>query len=457
MTQPNTVFQTRHTTGADIAAGAGVCPVCSRETRDGSVPLKGLDSGLRLLILANAPDSADINAVCSRCVRLFEKAERHIVSEAAMQKDGSHVLSTPLRLDANDRFTGRGVTIAFLDSGFYPHVDLTTPKNRIVGYRSLIDADGELDSLFQPDVASWHGMMTSVVAAGNGALSNGFYRGIAPDSDVVLVKLARTGRITDQNILDGLEWVLENRRRYGIRVVNISAGGDDEQHYLTDPLSQAVELCTAAGITVVCAVGNSGHLPNHPVVPPASAPSSIAVGGLDDKNSMNRAKRGMYRSSYGPTIDGLQKPEIIAPSIWVPAPILPNTPTAQQATLLDLLDKSADDELHELIGAHPGIDGELDAALDRPVHIIRQLIALKIRKENVITAHYKYVDGTSFSAPIVSSVVAQMIEANPDLSPQEIKHILVVTAERLPHYEVDRQGWGVMSPRRAVELAIARK
>jgi serine protease AprX len=349
------------------------------------------------------------------------------------------------------------VTIAFLDSGFYPHVDLTTPKNRIVGYRSLIAADGELDSLFQPDVASWHGMMTSVVAAGNGMLSNGFYRGIAPDSDVVLVKLARTGRITDQNILDGLEWVLENRGRYGIRVVNISAGGDDEQHYLTDPLSQAVERCTAAGITVVCAVGNSGHLPNHPVVPPASAPSSIAVGGLDDKNSMNRAKRGMYRSSYGPTIDGLQKPEVIAPSIWVPAPILPNTPTAQQATLLDLLDKNADDELHELIGTHPGIDAELDAALDRPVHIIRQLIALKIRKENVITAHYKYVDGTSFSAPIVSSVVAQMIEANPELSPQEIKHILIVTAERLPHYEVDRQGWGVMSPRRAVELAVAGK
>jgi hypothetical protein len=50
-----------------------------------------------------------------------------------------------------------------------------------------------------------------------------------------------------------------------------------------------------------------------------------------------------------------------------------------------------------------------------------------------------------------------MIEANPELSPQEIKHILIVTAERLPHYEVDRQGWGVMSPRRAVELAVAGK
>ena len=96
-----------------------------------------------------------------------------------------------------------------------------------------------------------------------------------------------------------------NREKYNIRVVNISAGGDYEQSYLDDSLSQTVEECTAAGITIVCAVGNAGHLPNHPVFPPASAPSCIAVGGLDDNNSINRAKRGMYRSSYGPTVDGL--------------------------------------------------------------------------------------------------------------------------------------------------------
>ena len=87
--------------------------------------------------------------------------------------------------------------------------------------------------------------------------------------------------------------------------------------------------------------------------------------------------------------------------------------------------------------------------------MIRQIIALKLRRENVITKHYKYVDGTSFSAPIVSSVAAQMLEANPALSPQQIKRILISTAERLPHYEVDRQGWGVIDPRRAVEAALS--
>lgn len=432
-----------------------VCPVCSRERRGEFVPMCGLEPDVQRLITANAPDSAEFHTVCARCVRLFERAKDQIEKDAAMQKDGSHVLSTPLRLDADPRFTGKGVTIAFLDSGFYPHVDLTTPRNRIIAYRNMVDADGDLESLFQPDVASWHGMMTSVVAAGNGSLSNGFYRGIAPEADVVLVKLARTGRITDENIKGALEWVLANRERFDIRIVNISAGGDEEKSYLNDPLSKVVEECTAAGILVVCAVGNSGHLPNHPVVPPASAPSCIAAGGLDDKNSFNRSHRGMYRSSYGPTIDGLQKPEVIAPSIWVPAPILPNTPTAQQASLLEILDKAKDEDLHAIIRANPGIDAELDAAVDRAVHSIRQLIILKIRNENVITKHYKYVDGTSFSAPIVSSVAAQMLEANPSLTPSQIKRILIDTAERLPGYEIDRQGWGVIDPRRAVETAAS--
>ena len=388
-------------------------------------------------------------------MRLFERAKDQIIKDAAMKKDGSRVLSIPLRLDADERFTGDGVTIAFLDSGFYPHVDLTTPENRIVAYRNMLDGDGDLSSLFESDVASWHGMMTSVVAAGNGSLSNGFYRGIAPKADVVLIKLARTGRISDQDIQNGLEWVLEHREEFNIRIANISAGGDDEQSYLHDPLSQIVEECSAVGVTVICAVGNAGHLPNHPVYPPASAPSCIAVGGLDDNNSINRARRGMYRSSYGPTVDGLQKPEVIASSIWVPAPILPRTPTAKQAALLEKLDKSENRDLHQIIKDNPGIDPELDAAIGLRVHNIRHIIALKIGQENVINEHYKYVDGTSFAAPIVSSVAAQMIEANPNLSPSEIKKILITTAERLPHHEVDRQGWGVVDPRRAVELALS--
>ena len=455
MTSPESIQFSRQATVADTAAGEQVCPVCSREAKNEFVPLTALPDDLQNLVCANAPDTNEFQAVCARCVRLFERAKTQILSDAAMNKDGSFVLSTPLRLDSDERFTGKGVTIAFLDSGFFPHKDLTEPTNRILAYQNMNGSDGEVASLWQPDVASWHGMMTSVVAAGNGGLSNGFYRGIAPEANVVLVKLARTGRITEQNIQDGLEWILAHREQFNIRIVNISAGGDFEHSYLHDSLSQTVEDCVSLGLTIVCAVGNAGHLPNHPVFPPASSPSAIAVGGLDDNNSINRAKRGMYRSSYGPTLDGLQKPEIIAPSIWIPAPILPDTPTAQQAALLEKLDKAADENLHEIIRENLRLEPELDAALDHPVHIIRQIIALKRRDENVITKHYKYVDGTSFAAPIVSSVVAQMLEANPRLTPQQIKRILISSAERLPHYEVDRQGWGVLDPRRAVESALS--
>ena len=360
----------------------------------------------------------------------------------------------PLRMDADERYTGRGVTIAFLDSGFYAHKDLTEPANRIVAYHNIFAAEDDPSFLEKPDVASWHGMMTSVVAAGNGHLSDGLYRSIAPAAKVVLVKIGKTGRIPESNIETGLRWVFANKEKYGISIVNISAGGDFERSYLDNSLCQLVEKVVKAGLIVVCAVGNAGLAPGHPVLPPASAPSSIAVGGLDDQNSLDRARRGMYRSSYGPTIDGLQKPEVIAPGIWVAGPILPGTPTAAQAHLYAELDGAEDDELNDIIVAHAGIDKDLDEARGLSVPLLRQLISIKLREGNVINQHYKFVDGTSFAAPIVSSIVACMLEANPKLTPQRVKRILIETAERVAGVEVDRQGWGVVVPRKAVELAL---
>ena len=114
-------------------------------------------------------------------------------------------------MDADERYTGRGVTIAFLDSGFYAHKDLTEPKNRIVAYHSIFPPEDNSATLEKPDVASWHGMMTSVVAAGNGHLSDGLYRGIAPEANLVLVKIGKTGRIPESNIETGLRWVFENK------------------------------------------------------------------------------------------------------------------------------------------------------------------------------------------------------------------------------------------------------
>jgi serine protease AprX len=190
------------------------------------------------------------------------------------------------------------------------------------------------------------------------------------------------------------------------------------------------------------------------VLPPASAPSVLTVGGLDDKNRLAPAGYDLYHSSYGPTVDGLQKPEVIAPGIWVAAPILPGTTTAAQAALILRLHAAPDADLRKVIAAHPAVDPDLDAAAGLEPARLRELVAMKIKGGNLINAAYKHVDGTSFAAPIVTSVAAQMLEANGVLTPQEIKHILILTARRVPRAEVDRQGWGVVDPEAAVNAAL---
>ena len=100
------------------------------------------------------------------------------------------------------------------------------------------------------------------------------------------------------------------------------------------------------------------------------------------------------------------------------------------------------------------MDKDLDEAKELPVPLLRQLITIKLHEGNVINQYYKYVDGTSFAAPIVSSTIACMLEANPELSPQQVKRILIDTSERVQAVEVERQGWGVVAPGRAVEIAL---
>ncbi len=437
----------------DTSTTSTLCHLCRRSDA-GRIAFANLPGDLQKLIEANLAAHSGETEVCTNCVSVFTRAQEQLKSHPNIYAENDRALPTPLRMDADERFTGRGTTIAFLDSGFYAHSDLTEPVNRIVAYHSIFTPEDDTTLLQTTDVASWHGMMTSVVAAGNGFLSDGLYRGIAPGANVVLVKIGKTGRIPESNIEAGLRWVLEKKDDYGIRIVNISAGGDFEQSYLHNSLCKLVEEAVSVGLVVVCAVGNAGLAPGHPVLPPASSPASIAVGGLDDQNSLDRARRGMYRSSYGPTIDGLQKPEVIAPGIWVAAPILPQTPTHGEAQLYATLDAAADDELRGIIVANRGVDRDLDEAADLPVPLLRQLITIKLREGNVINQHYKFVDGTSFASPIVASIVACMLEANPKLTPHQVKRILIETAERVTGIEVERQGWGVVAPRKAVELAL---
>ena len=109
----------------------------------------------------------------------FRALHERLQTDSRIFRDGAYqILPTPLRVGADERFTGRGVTIAFLDSGFYPHADLSEPESRILAYYDLAQ---ELPSLNPDDEVKswqWHGTQTSVAAAGNGWLSDGVYRGL---------------------------------------------------------------------------------------------------------------------------------------------------------------------------------------------------------------------------------------------------------------------------------------
>ncbi|HEY3119920.1 MAG TPA: S8 family serine peptidase [Vicinamibacteria bacterium] len=436
--------------------GEVTCPVCRREVPPGALDAATtLSPELAEIVQANAPGWHPRLGLCADCVRRFRHAERQL--GALARGGGPPILPTPLRLGAIDRFRGRDVTIAFLDSGFSAHPDLVQPADRIVAYADVTEAGGRRRraDLDRPDVSSWHGTMTSVVACGNGHLSEGLYRGVASEARLALVKCGTASRITHDDLRKGLEWVIRHRDRYGIRIVNVSCGGDYEASYLQDGLSQAAERATHEGLLVCAAAGNLGHAPGHPVLPPASAPSVLTVGGLDDKNRLAFAGFEPYHSSYGPTIDGLQKPEVLAPGIWVAAPILAGSSVAAQAQLLFRLQVAPDGDLRPILEAFRGVDGDLDAAAGLDPVLIRKLVMAKIESEKLVSGAYKHVDGTSFAAPIVSSVVAQMLEANPRLTPQQLKRTLIATARRIAALEVDRQGWGVIDAEKAVLAALA--
>ena len=137
---------TIESTPPELVNPAIVCPVCEGFAHGGLLPLEQLPDHLREIVSSNAA-SANAKEVCGRCLELFSRAQRQSESHAAVFEQNDFVLPTPLRMGADQRFTGRGVTIAFLDSGFYAHPDLTTPRNRIRAYHSIFAAEGDQSSL----------------------------------------------------------------------------------------------------------------------------------------------------------------------------------------------------------------------------------------------------------------------------------------------------------------------
>jgi serine protease AprX len=426
---------------AEAVAEKVVCPLCGDSVR---------------VLVSDYVGST--GSACTRCIDEMEAEslrKRGLLPQSVLRTVGESftVFPTPLRLNANPHFTGRGVTICFIDSGFHAHPDLLYPANRIVCAVDIARGGNGLDE--QPEEERWHGTMTSVVCAGNGFLSDGYYRGVASNARVVLLKVENEGHITGENIAKAIRWAIENRERYSIRIINLSVADDDPVSYKESQVDQAVEDAIRAGIVVVAAVGND---PTESVKPPANSPNVIAVGGVDDHNTLDMLNESLYHSTYGVTVDQLLKPELIAPSIWVAAPILPMTKPHDEAKALHSILTAHDRDVKAVAVKGLGTTGLAQSLVFQgSLDEIRDVVRQRMGERKFISAHYMHADGTSFAAPIVCSVIAQMLEANPGLTPAAVRHILLTTTRKLEHVPIERQGYGVINPRAAVAASLTEK
>lgn len=195
-------------------------------------------------------------------------------------------------------YTGKGVGAALLDTGIYPHMDF---KNRIWAFFDFVSYKS------RPYDDNGHGTHVAGILAGDGTASMGKYKGMAPGCGITALKvLDRHGNGSKENVLQAFQWILENRRKYKIRIVNISVGTTYRTKNDQDVLIQGVEKLWDEGLVVVAAAGNQGPEPGSVTAPGCS--KKVITVGSSDMLSGNSAVSGR-----GPTFECVCKPDIVAP------------------------------------------------------------------------------------------------------------------------------------------------
>ncbi|MCF7756356.1 S8 family peptidase [Paenibacillus xylanexedens] len=292
---------------------------------------------------------------------------------------------------------GSGVTIAIIDSGIYPHDDLCTPQNRIVAF---YDTFAKKETA--PSDDGGHGTHCAGCAAGNGKSKNGKYKGLAYNANLVGVKVFNGPTTSTSTIISGVQWCIDNMEKYGIKVMSLSLGGAAINSAQTDPLCEILRVAQSKGITVVAAAGN--HPPGlGKIDSPAIEPEIITVGSTNDFNSVDKNDDKISGfSNVGPTIDGVLKPDIVAPGTNIISLRSPNS--------------------------------EYDVTVP----------------QNRIDDHYCSMSGTSMATPIVAGLAALLIQAKPEASPMEIKQAIVEGAKDIFH-DPNKAGKGYASLKGALE------
>jgi len=312
-------------------------------------------------------------------------------------------------------YTGAGVRVAVLDSGFTSASTVDVADDR-VAFVNFVDA-----SPLRHD-GYGHGTHVTGILAGSGA-SSSKYAGVAPGVRVVSLKvLDDQGNGSVGAVITALDWIYTHPEA-GIRVVNLSIGAAITESYWSDPLTLATKALVDRGVTVVAAAGNAGLNANGQpqwggITAPGNAPWVLTVCASSTNGTYDLSDDTIAGfSSAGPTaVDFAAKPDICAPGVGVVSLSDPGS------TLYGL---GAQASPTWLIGS----TGRSSAA------------------------PYESLSGTSVAAPIVSGAVALMLEANPTLTPNLIKAVLQYTATQKPGVSPLKQGAGILDVSGAIALA----
>jgi serine protease AprX len=343
----------------------------------------------------------------------------------------SKTLQATLGVPAVMSSRGAGVGVAVIDSGIAP---LSVFGSRLVAFYDFTSGTARAVT---PSDAYGHGTHVAGLIAAAGMPGYGKYPGIAPGAQLIGLKvLDANGQGYASTVIAAIEFAITYKQQLGIDVINLSLGHPVFEPAATDPLVQAVEAASRAGIVVVASAGNFGMNPATSevgytgITSPGSAPSAITVGALDTKGTATRRDDSVAPySSRGPTwYDGLVKPDVVAPGHALTAV---STSTAK---------------------------------------LWRDYTNARVTATGDLSNKYLRLNGTSMAAAVVSGVVALMIDAHRDaiswtqrpLTPNVVKAILQYSAVPVLDrsagsrpFDVLTQGAGGVNAQGAIDLAEA--
>jgi serine protease AprX len=299
-------------------------------------------------------------------------------------------------------YTGAGIGVALIDSGVNPHPDFyagVLPLSRVVYGQSFIS--GTSNSADQYG----HGTHIAGLIAGDGLASTGFiftktFKGIAPNAQIVNLRvLDLNGSATDSEVIAAINQAIALKSAYNIRVMNLSLGRGVFESYKMDPLDQAVEQAWKKGIVVVVAAGNNGrYQPTDgyaTVTSPGNDPYVITVGAMRPMGTPQRTDDLIASySSKGPTVvDHIVKPDIVAPGNLITSTETPGT---------------------TLYNTYPGNQVPYSY--------------YTVLNSSAPSPYYFTLSGTSMATGVVSGAVADLLQAQPWLTPDQVKARLMKTA-----------------------------